>query len=76
MERLFAKIPFWAAGPKRLVTNSEVATMRASNLLFEPAKTPFPAYGSLHFNDNPIDTNSSIKLDDEFCIGPNCIWEY
>jgi hypothetical protein len=32
----------------------------------------FPAFGSIHFQDAPIDPALKIYFDDGFCIGPSC----
>ncbi|CZT04058.1 uncharacterized protein RCO7_05657 [Rhynchosporium graminicola] len=131
--RVVARVPFRIAGPRRLATNSEVATMaymrsytkipvpkvldwsdddsnsigteyiimehvpgvqlhekwpsmsphqhmlcvkRATFMVTEMAKLPFPAYGSLYFADAPIDPTSKIEFVNGFCIGPHCGTRY
>ncbi|KAI7028389.1 hypothetical protein KC355_g1 [Hortaea werneckii] len=128
-ERIVARIPTRIAGPRRLTTNSEVATMTyvkskttipIPNILdwsddhFNPVGTEyifmehaagdrlhnrwdemsslqhlqviqsisrmigqmtspeFPAFGSIYFQDAPLDPALKIQFKDGFCIGPHC----
>ena len=36
----------------------------------------FPAYGSLYFDNHPIDSASKVPLTKGFCIGPHCGTRY
>lgn len=45
-------------------------------MLAEMAKLPFPAYGSLYFDDAPIESGSRIEFVEGFCIGPHVGTEY
>ena len=43
-----------------------------SNMIGQMTALEFPAFGSIYFQDAPIDPTSKIKLEDGFCIGPHC----
>lgn len=38
----------------------------------EMASLDFPAYGSLYFDDIPLDSALKIPFEKGFCIGPHC----
>ncbi|RMY88948.1 hypothetical protein D0862_10320, partial [Hortaea werneckii] len=128
-ERIVARIPTNIAGPRRLTTNSEVATMTyikskttipvpnildwsddnsnpvgteyiflehaagdllhnrwnemsslqhleviqsISRMIGQMTKLGFPAFGSIYFQDAPVDAALKIMFEDGFCIGPHC----
>ncbi|KAI7210387.1 hypothetical protein KC333_g8259 [Hortaea werneckii] len=128
-ERIVARIPTSIAGPRRLTTNSEVATMTyikskttipvpsildwsdddsnsvgteyifmqhaagdrlhnrwdemssfqhlqviqsISRMIGQMTSLEFPAFGSIYFQDAPLDPASKIPFEDGFCIGPHC----
>jgi hypothetical protein len=43
-----------------------------SDMIGQMAALEFPAFGSIYFQDAPIDPTLSISLDGGFCIGPHC----
>ena len=49
---------------------------KLSMVMEELAKISFPAYGSLYFNDAPIEPNAKVDFVDEFCVGPHCGTKY
>ncbi|KAI7085373.1 hypothetical protein KC356_g5914 [Hortaea werneckii] len=128
-ERIVARIPTSIAGPRRLTTNAEVATMTyikskttipvptildwsdddsnpvgteyifmdhaagdqlhnrwdkmsslqhlqvvqsISRMIGQMTNLEFLAFGSIYFQDAPLDPASKIELQDGFCIGPHC----
>jgi hypothetical protein len=43
-----------------------------SDMIGQMTALEFPAFGSIHFQDAPIDPALKIYFDDGFCIGPSC----
>jgi hypothetical protein len=43
-----------------------------SDMIGQMAALGFPAFGSIYFQDAPIDPALKISLEDGFCIGPHC----
>ncbi|POS71338.1 hypothetical protein DHEL01_v210271 [Diaporthe helianthi] len=58
--KVVARIPFPVAGPSRLVTNSGVATIEYTKELHDLA---FPAYGSIYFDNDFMDTAHRSTFD-------------
>jgi hypothetical protein len=49
-----------------------LCTKALSLTLKKMASLDFPAYGSLYFQDAPLDAVSKIPFEQSFCIGPHC----
>ena len=43
-----------------------------SDMIGQMAALEFPAYGSIYFQDAPIDPALKTRFEDGFCIGPSC----
>jgi len=43
-----------------------------SNMIGQMAALELPAYGSIYFQDAPIDQALKLQFEDGFCIGPHC----
>ncbi|KAI9669662.1 MAG: hypothetical protein M1831_007358 [Alyxoria varia] len=63
-KRIVAKLPFSLAGPPRLITNSEVATVK-----YLQSKTSIPVPNIIDWNDDPVNAVGSVYIITEHVEG-------